>query len=59
MTQHDANSVVPALRTDRLGRRYDKAWGLMQKAGVNGIVLPVSWDERDPEVVHDRAAQHP
>ena len=28
MTQHDANGSVPALRTDRLGRRYGKAWGL-------------------------------
>jgi ABC-type cobalamin/Fe3+-siderophores transport system ATPase subunit len=28
MTQHDADGSVPALRTDRLGRRYGKAWGL-------------------------------
>ena len=27
MTQHDAGGV-PALRTDRLGRRYGRAWGL-------------------------------
>ena len=28
MTQHDAVGSVPALRTERLGRRYGKAWGL-------------------------------
>ena len=28
MTQHEAGGSVPALRTDRLGRRYGKAWGL-------------------------------
>ena len=28
MTQHDADGSVPALRTDRLGRRYGKVWGL-------------------------------
>ena len=28
MTQHDAAGSVPALRTERLGRRYGKAWGL-------------------------------
>jgi ABC-2 type transport system ATP-binding protein len=28
MSQHDADGSVPALRTDRLGRRYGKAWGL-------------------------------
>jgi ABC-2 type transport system ATP-binding protein len=28
MTQHDAGGSVPALRTDRLGRRYGKIWGL-------------------------------
>jgi ABC-2 type transport system ATP-binding protein len=28
MTQHDADDSVPALRTDGLGRRYGKAWGL-------------------------------
>ena len=28
MTQHDAGGSVPALRTERLGRRYGKAWGL-------------------------------
>jgi len=28
MTQHDAGGGVPALRTDRLGRRYGRAWGL-------------------------------
>ena len=28
MAEHDAGSSVPALRTERLGRRYGKAWGL-------------------------------
>jgi ABC-2 type transport system ATP-binding protein len=28
MTQHDAGGGGPALRTDRLGRRYGRAWGL-------------------------------
>jgi ABC-2 type transport system ATP-binding protein len=28
MTQHDAGGRGPALRTDRLGRRYGRAWGL-------------------------------
>ena len=28
MTQHDADSSVPALRTSRLGRRYGRVWGL-------------------------------
>ena len=28
MTHNDAGGSVPALRTDRLGRRYGKAWGL-------------------------------
>jgi len=28
MTHHDAGNSVPALRTDRLGRRYGKVWGL-------------------------------
>jgi ABC-2 type transport system ATP-binding protein len=28
MTQHDAGGSGPALRTDRLGRRYGKVWGL-------------------------------
>ena len=28
MTHHDADGGVPALRTDRLGRRYGKVWGL-------------------------------
>jgi ABC-2 type transport system ATP-binding protein len=28
MTQHDGNGSVPALRTERLGRRYGKVWGL-------------------------------
>jgi ABC-2 type transport system ATP-binding protein len=30
MTQHDADGSVPALRTDRLGRRYGKVWGLRE-----------------------------
>ena len=28
MTQHDAGGSAPALRTDRLGRRYGRVWGL-------------------------------
>ena len=28
MTHDDADRGVPALRTDGLGRRYGKAWGL-------------------------------
>jgi len=28
MAEHDAGSSVPALRTERLGRRYGKLWGL-------------------------------
>jgi ABC-2 type transport system ATP-binding protein len=28
MTQHDAGRAVPALRTEHLGRRYGKVWGL-------------------------------
>src|ERR1700687_4362836 len=28
MTQHDAGGSAPALRTDRLGRRYGRGWGL-------------------------------
>jgi len=28
MTEHDAGSGVPALRAERLGRRYGKVWGL-------------------------------
>ena len=28
MTQHDAEGSVPALRTERLGRRYGRVWGL-------------------------------
>ncbi len=28
MSQHEADGSVTALRTDRLGRRYGKAWGL-------------------------------
>jgi ABC-2 type transport system ATP-binding protein len=30
MTQQDAEASVPALRTDRLGRRYGKVWGLRE-----------------------------
>jgi ABC-2 type transport system ATP-binding protein len=28
MTQHEAGGSVPALRTDRLGKRYGRVWGL-------------------------------
>lgn len=28
MAEHDAEGSVPALRTDRLGRRYGRTWGL-------------------------------
>jgi ABC-2 type transport system ATP-binding protein len=28
MTEHEAGGSVPALRTDRLGRRYGRVWGL-------------------------------
>ena len=28
MTQNDAGGSTPALRTDRLGRRYGQVWGL-------------------------------
>ncbi len=28
MAEHDAGGSVPALRTERLGKRYGKAWGL-------------------------------
>jgi ABC-2 type transport system ATP-binding protein len=28
VTRHDADGSVPVLRTDRLGRRYGKVWGL-------------------------------
>jgi ABC-2 type transport system ATP-binding protein len=30
MTQDDAGGSVPALRTDRLGRRYGRVWGLRE-----------------------------
>jgi ABC-2 type transport system ATP-binding protein len=30
MTEHDAGGGVPALRADRLGRRYGKVWGLRE-----------------------------
>jgi ABC-2 type transport system ATP-binding protein len=30
MNQHDAGGSVPALRTERLGRRYGRAWGLRE-----------------------------
>ena len=30
MTQHDAGGSAPALRTDRLGRRYGRVWGLRE-----------------------------
>ena len=28
MTEHEAGGSIPALRTDRLGRRYGRVWGL-------------------------------
>ena len=46
MTQHDAEGSVPALRTDRLGRRYGKLWGLrdctleVQAGAVSALVGP-------------------
>jgi ABC-2 type transport system ATP-binding protein len=30
MAEHDAGGSVPALRTERLGRRYGRAWGLRE-----------------------------
>jgi len=30
MAEHDAGGSVPALRTERLGRRYGKVWGLRE-----------------------------
>ena len=41
MTHNDAGNSPPALRTDRLGRRYAKVWGLRDctlevPAGANG-----------------------
>src|ERR1700722_11541671 len=46
MTQHDAGGGVPALRTDRLGRRYGRAWGLrdctleVPAGAIAGLVGP-------------------
>ena len=46
MTQHDAGGSVPALRTDRLGRRYGKVWGLrdctleVPAGAIAGLVGP-------------------
>jgi ABC-2 type transport system ATP-binding protein len=46
MTQHDAGGGGPALRTDRLGRRYGRVWGLRDCAlevpagAVVGLVGP-------------------
>src|SRR6202034_4689988 len=46
MTQHDAGGAEPALRTDRLGRRYGRVWGLrdctldVPAGAVAGLVGP-------------------
>jgi ABC-2 type transport system ATP-binding protein len=46
MTQHDAGSGEPALRTDQLGRRYGRVWGLrdctleVPAGAVVGLVGP-------------------
>jgi ABC-2 type transport system ATP-binding protein len=46
MTQHDAGGTEPALRTDRLGRRYGRVWGLrdctldVPAGAVAGLVGP-------------------
>ena len=46
MTQHDAGGSAPALRTDRLGRRYGRVWGLrdctleVPAGAVVGLVGP-------------------
>jgi ABC-2 type transport system ATP-binding protein len=46
MTQHDADGGEPALRTDRLGRRYGRVWGLrdctfeVPAGAVAGLVGP-------------------
>jgi ABC-2 type transport system ATP-binding protein len=46
MTQNDAGGSVPALRTDRLGRRYGQVWGLrdctleVPAGAIAGLVGP-------------------
>jgi ABC-2 type transport system ATP-binding protein len=46
MTQDDAGGSVPALRTDRLGRRYGRVWGLrdctleVPAGAIAGLVGP-------------------
>src|SRR6202044_4104219 len=46
MTQDDAGGTEPALRTDRLGRRYGRVWGLrdctldVPAGAVAGLVGP-------------------
>jgi ABC-2 type transport system ATP-binding protein len=46
MTQDDARGSVPALRTDRLGRRYGRVWGLrdctleVPAGAIAGLVGP-------------------
>ena len=46
MTQHDAGGSEPALRTDRVGRRYGRVWGLrdctleVPAGAVAGLVGP-------------------
>jgi ABC-2 type transport system ATP-binding protein len=46
MTEHDAGGSEPALRTDRLGRRYGRVWGLrdctleVPTGAVVGLVGP-------------------
>jgi ABC-2 type transport system ATP-binding protein len=46
MSQHDAGGSLPALRTDRLGRRYGRVWGLrdctleVPAGAVVGLVGP-------------------
>src|SRR6202034_1111359 len=46
MTQNDAGGTEPALRTDRLGRRYGRVWGLrdctldVPAGAVAGLVGP-------------------
>jgi ABC-2 type transport system ATP-binding protein len=46
MTQYDAEASAPALRTDRLGRRYGRVWGLrdctleVPAGAIAGLVGP-------------------
>lgn len=39
MNQHEAGASVPALRTERLGRRYGKVWGLRDCT----LEVPAAW----------------